>query len=278
MKQNVIATLILGDHYKQVFDRWFRRDWEIYCQNHDLDLMVIDKPLDTSSRAIARSPAWQKCIIHHVPELRRYSQIAWVDADIKIRPDSPNIFYNVPVENIGAVDTYATPSVEDHDMALKRVYKEWDRASVQYVRNLTAQEYHESFGLKGAWNQVVQTGVFVFSPHLHADILQRTYDDYEEKGDASWNYEMRPLSHELIQSGCVKWLSPKFNMGWSSYQEIFYPFLTQSSATRIQRLWQRISNLSSKRHLRKQCLEVALRNNYFLHFAGGSTDYRLFDL
>jgi len=267
MNNKAIATLLIGDAYIKVFNEYFRKDWTAYCSRYDIDLVIIEAPLDTSERASKRSPAWQKCIIHQHPSLKRYDQIAWVDADIKIRRNAPNIFNGIPIEKIGATDEYATPTPEDHYAILKNNYDKWDQLGVKYIRNLTPQEYHENFGLKGTWSNVVQTGVFVYSPKIHSEILERVYNNYEDKGHASWNYEMRPLSHEMISSGNVQWLSPKFNMVWNYYKEYYYPFLETEYTSRFRK--------KRAKKLYSDCVKTAFENNYFLHFAGGSTSYKL---
>jgi hypothetical protein len=234
--------------------------------------VVIDSLLDDSPRGKGRSPAWQKCIVHQSPAVAKYEQVAWVDADIRIRPGAPNLFDNVPPGQVGAVDDYGTPNKEDHDMMLERLYRQWDAQGVAYISNRTAQEYHARFGLVSPFEEVVQTGVLVFSPQRHGGLFQSTYDNYEDKGSSEWNYEMRPLSYELLKSGFLHWISPKFNMGWPVCESLYYPFL-QANPSRVQRLIHRIWQPKSK--LRRQCVERAFENNYFLHFAGGSRDYML---
>ena len=245
-----------------------------FCSRHAYDLVVVDKPLDDSARARGRSPAWQKCLVHKSEAAAGYQQLAWVDADIRIRPDSPGIFDEVPVDRVGAVDVYATPTPSDYSMALQRTYREWDAAGVNYVSNSTPQEYYSNYGLNAPFENVVQTGVIVFSPLHHKEILEKTYGDYEEKGDASWNYEMRPLSYELVKSGAVKWLSPKFNMPWSCYERLYYPFLAVPRGGRLSKLLERIK-MMPRDALRRQCVASAFVNNYFLHFSGGRTEFRL---
>jgi len=258
MNKQALVTLVLGRQYLETFNTWFRPGWERYCSIHGLDLIVIDQPLDVSPRAQNRSPAWQKCLIHRFPAVSRYEQVAWVDADIRIRPSSPNIFANLAPDMIGAVNAYATPTKEDHDMALQKVYQQYDKLGARYVRNLTPQEFHGHFGLEAPYDGVVQTGVMVFSPQVHGEVFQKTYDSYEDKGDAIWNHEMRPLSYEILKAGAIQWISPKFNMSWYFYQEFFYPFLFEvESAT-----------LDSTLRLRRECLKCAFQNNYYLHFVG----------
>jgi hypothetical protein len=273
MNKNAIVTLVIGRRYAEMFKEWCLPGWQGYCSRHGLDLIIIEQAIDDSLRAKNRSIAWQKCLIHKLPEVAKYKQIAWVDSDVRIRPNSPNIFAEVPIEKIGAVDGYATPTKEDHDMALKRMYRLWDKEGVPYVNNLTPKEYHAQFGLDAPYDGVVQTGVIVFSPQQHGVIFQNTYDCYEDKGESFWNFEMRPLSYEILKSGAFHWLSPKFNMIWPLYERIFYPF-NKIAPSRWQRVTARICG-DPKVMMKGEYLECAFLNNYFLHFAGEDRSYML---
>ncbi len=270
--KKAIVTLIIGEEYARVFKAWFLPGWKAYAQRYGLDVLVIDKPIDGSDRALQRSPAWQKCILHRDSHVSRYDQIAWIDADIRINPQSPNIFELSPVDKISAVDAYATPTREDHDIVLSKMYQKWDQEKIQYIKNLTPQEYHGLYGLKSNFDQVVQTGVIVYSPHLHQNIFEKAYG-YEEKAGSYWNYEMRPLSYEILNSGLAHWLPARFNMVWSLYNQLYYPFLNieNTPVTRkLKKIFPRLFNYS----LYAKCLEAAFENAYLLHFAGGSLDYR----
>src|SRR5262249_13941034 len=96
------------------------------------------------------------------------------------------------------------------------------------------------------------TGVMVLSPRHHRDVLERTYAEYEQHPGGPWNYEMRPLSYELLKAGCVHWLDPRFNYIWDTYRALHFPFL-----------------LDNPGHPRaSRCLAGALGNVHFMHFAG----------
>jgi len=271
--KKALVSLVLGTRYTELFNSWFRPGWERYCARHEIDLIVIDQSLDRTERAQRRSPSWQKCLIHHHPAVASYDQVAWVDADIRIRPDAPDLFSEVPSDRIGAVDAWTIPTQEDQTAALDARYRRMDQAGVSYVSNRTPQEFHGNFGLDAPFDAVVQAGMIVFSPRLHGAILQTTYDRYEEKGAAMWNYEMRPLSYEIQKAGPVHWLSPKFNMTWPHYSQIYYPFLDEP-VPRPLRLLRRLLGRDAQ-PIRRKCVESAFRNNYFLHFSNGSPDYRL---
>jgi hypothetical protein len=273
MNKRALVTLVIGSSFQETFKTWFLPGWTAYCSRHGHDLIVIDAPQDDSPRARSRSPAWQKCLVYRHPAVSRYEQVAWVDADIRIRPDAPDLFAGIPPEVIGAVNEYATPTPEDYANGLAQLYRRWDAEGTAYINNLTPRDYHRNFGIDSPHDGVVQTGVIAFSPGIHGRVFQETYDQYEEKGDPSWCYEMRPLSHEIQQSGALQWISPKFNLGWSLCELLYYPFLTRHRS-RLRKLLALLTGNAAVR-LRRKCVTAAFESNYFLHFAGRSPDYRL---
>lgn len=188
------------------------------------------------------------------PFAKAYEQIVWVDADILPNPEAPAIARGVPPELVGAVDEFSTPTPELHRQTLAKLYRLWEAQGIPFIRNETPAEYYRAFGLPGSFDHVVQTGVMVLSPAYHRELLEDTYASYEDRGTA-WNYEMRPLSYELLRAGCVTWLDPKFNYIWGSYKALHFPFL-----------------LNHPDHpSAPSCAAQALRDVHFLHFAG-STD------
>ena len=148
--KKALITLAIGDRYLATFKKYCRESWHKYANQHNLDVVVIDSPIDDSPRAQSRSPAWQKCLVLSHPNVKSYDQVAWVDSDILINPTSPNVFKDVPLEMIGAVDLYATPNVEDYRFWLEQLseesYDELSRigskeiTSLIFEAQLTAEE------------------------------------------------------------------------------------------------------------------------------------------
>jgi hypothetical protein len=267
--KKAIVTLTVGRKYVSSFSRHCLRPWKAYASRNGFDLIVLDASLDASSRAQARSPAWQKCLILSHRDVRGYDQVVWVDSDVLINPASPDICADVPLEKIGAVDAYSTPNKDDYQTILRRKYETWTKQNVPFVRNLTASEYHETYGLAAGLRGVVQSGVLVLSPSHHRDLLEHVYHAYEERGEALWNYEMRPLSYEIQRNGLEIWLNPKFNMIWPTLVQCHYPFLTRINTSLAERVARRLGFPRNRRLLR-QCATTAFLNNYFLHFSGSS--------
>ena len=245
-----IVTIALGEKYSKLFDEICLDNWKQYADKHGYDLICIKEPLDQTQRAMSRSPAWQKCLILSQEWSDKYSRIVWIDSDILINPDSPDISVEVPIEKVGATDEYSSPSSEIYVEARERVheYKRINGIGGDYTPDLYA-----AYGFSNSLPKIVQTGVMVLSPKYHRKYLESVYYNYEDRG---FIYEMVPLSYELITNNIVHWISPKFNTLWIVDKAYYYPFLLCNS---------------KRKNLLKECLSVECLNSYFLHFAGGLT-------
>lgn len=252
-ERRAIVTLAIGDEFRRRWKEICSPNWSRYAARHGYDLICIDEALDSSERARLRSPAWQKCLVLSQPFSDRYDRIVWMDSDILIRPDAPDVMAGVPAEMVGAVDEFGTPSPELHRLVRLKDYARWRRLHVPFIDNPNPHSYYSVYGFPRGFDHVVQTGVMVLSPEHHRDLLERTYLTHEDKGPG-WNYEMRPLSYELLAAGRVHWIDPKFNYLLGIYESLHFPFLAESDDP----------------VRRADCLREARRNTYFLHFAGST--------
>jgi hypothetical protein len=269
-----IVTLAIGDKYHQHWKHSCEVSWNAYGRQHGFDVICIDKPLDDSERARKRSPAWQKCLILSQEFSQHYERIIWIDSDILINNHAaPAIDDGVPLEKVGAVEefTYAHEAgAEPHEL-LQRLYSYWGKAVINY----TPEEYYTKFGLPGGFNNVVQTGVLVMSPQHHRAVLEKVYNDYEEKGGSEWNYEMRPLSYELLKANAVHWIDRRFNLVWTYSLFLHYPFLLNphlddSLSGRLKRKVAAVLGVPSFVTLQRACLTAAFLDSFFFHISGGS--------
>ncbi len=273
--KKAIITLAVGKRYEAMFEKDCRSLWSQYAHINGFDLIVHTKPLDDSTKAQSRSPSWQKCLVLSDSAVQKYDQVVWVDSDILINPNSPDITVGVPLEKIGAVDQYATPTQEDYQLHLKRIYKYWKQNQIKYFECFTPTDFHKIYGLEGKFESVVNAGVMVLSPKHHKDLLEHIYHEYEDKG-SQMLYEMRPLSYEVLTRKLEHWVSPKFNIIWPDLKTYAYPFFTTQKS-----VFERgLNKFGIELHasLLRKCVTTAFLNSYFLHFAGGSTrDMRFVD-
>jgi len=251
LTKTAIVTLAIGANYAERFEQLCRRNWTAYAERHGFDVVVLKEPLDFGERARRRSPAWQKCLILGLPELKNYERVVWVDSDILINPRAPSIVQGVPMEKIGATDEHRYPSLETRQNLLRQVLAvapeggDWGKRF--WESWLSPGAFHAHFGLPSGQAHIVQTGVLVLSPRHHRDLFQHVYDGYDD-GGVNLNYEMRPLSHEIQLRGLPHWIDQKFNA------LIWWLYLERAPL-----------DAALPEFLRKSYTE-----NYFLHFAGAA--------
>ena len=271
-----IVTLAIGDRYLQHWKHTCEANWRAYAARHGFDVICIDKPLDDSERARKRSPAWQKCLVLSQEFSQRYERIVWIDSDILINNQAaPAVDAGVPLEKVGAAEefTYAHEAGTEPHQLLERLYSYWGKAVINYA----AEEYYTNYGLPNGFNHVVQTGVLVMSPRHHRALLEKVYYEYEEKGAPEWNYEMRPLSYELLKANEVHWIDPRFNLVWTYALFLHYPFLLNhhldnSFGGRLKRKLAAALGEPSFGTLQRACLTAAFLDSFFFHVSGSSLD------
>jgi hypothetical protein len=280
MSRKAIVTIVAGERYQRNFARYCYADWKTYTDRHGLDLLVIDTLPDTSPLGLSRSAAWQKCLVMAHGPACNYEQVAWVDSDILINSvTAPNIFETVQPSEIGAVEDYAYPTREAYRARLETLYRGWEAQGIAFINNLTPELFLQSWGLK-PMDRVIQTGVLVVSPELHGPLLQRTYDTYEDKGSAKWNYEMRPLSYEILTNTAVRWLDLRFNVvvcfGIKDDElNIFLepPSVPERIVGKLHLPW--MSKFFARNRKLSRVYKRLLDESYFLHFAGKQQDMAL---
>jgi hypothetical protein len=273
-RSKAIVTLAIGDLYRRQWEELCRCNWTQYAEKHGYDLLCLDKPLDSSARAAARSPAWQKCLILSADFAKSYEQIVWVDSDILINKGcAPCIASSVPVANVGGVNLWAAPGAAEFQRALFRLNQIWRPYNLSQEMQPRAMDYYMEWGLPNGVSEIITTSVLVLSPRHHKDLLEHVYYNYEDRGEPSWNYEMRPLSYEIIKSGAVTMLDSRFSTSWSVQMALHYPFLlTRESSAYSGREygeeWER---------LLRCCVNIAFHNSYFLHFGPRKAEMKFVD-
>jgi hypothetical protein len=278
-----IVTLVVGKNYLSKWKKLCYENWKSYADKHGYDLIFIDTPLDNSERAQKRSPAWQKCLILSQKFSQEYERIVWIDSDIIINSAiAPCIAEDVPIDKVGATDEWSSPTPLLYTQTLERKYEYFKYAGIDIIHDKPARKFYSNYGLPPKFDNTVQTGVMVLSPHYHRQLLEKVYFEYEDKGIPEWNYEMRPLSWELLEADCVHWIDHRFNLIWMDYMCLHYPFILKKSPPlfvgKVERKLRALSlnlGIKARPSLRKTCINTAFINSFFLHFAGRSIDMPL---
>ena len=175
------------------------------------------------------------------------------------------------MEKVGAVEEFSYSDdfgTLPHQL-LERMYSYWKKSVINY----SGKEYYTNYGLPSGFDKVVQTGVLVLSPRHHRPLLEKAYNDHEEKGGPEWNYEMRPLSYELLKADAVHWMDPCFNLMWVYSLFLYYPFLVENKTDsslggRFKRKLATAVDAPSFNTVQEACLTAAFLNSFFFHVGG----------
>lgn len=262
--KKALVTLAVGKRFARMVKEFCHTNWKMYAEKYNYDLIIIEDLLDNTEFGKSRCAAWQKCLVLSQEWSQKYDKIVWLDTDIIINPNSPDICEGVPNDKIGAVDEFSFPTKADYNTALSRMYKHWDNLGYNPSINFSAQAYYKNFGIDCNFEEVVQTGVMVFNPKIHKEVMEHVYYNYEEKG---LNYEMRPLSYEIIKNNYHHWIDHRFNMHIQFLKALYYPFLLQLDISK--------PSVLCKREIKKLCIESMFANSYFLHFTGATEEMKI---
>jgi len=97
MRSRVIATMVIGDKYRKLWDIT-RPAMESYADRIGADLLVIENNPHGNL-----SPHWAKLALHGLLH-KRYQRALWLDSDLIIRDDCPDLFALVPEDKLGLLN------------------------------------------------------------------------------------------------------------------------------------------------------------------------------
>lgn len=265
-----IVTLLIGKRYKDMWESLFADTWRAYADKHGYDIVTIEDYVDTGPRGRLRSPHWQKCLILEHPEVQKYRHAVWIDSDVIINHErAPCIVSSTTPGHVGAV-SYGGLNAATPKLWGNRVEREFSYSlrfgqgdNLKLGRPPEARDRYRAAGIETEINDWINTGVLVFETNLHREMLRNFYDSYEE-GPFSI-FENVPLSYELLRSGLVHFVDPRFNADYLFELMESYPYLLLKEFQSASR-----ENL----RLRILAANVLWNNNFFLHCVAGAPTAR----
>ena len=257
-RRAAIVTIIIGEEYEATWARLCQDSWRRYIEAFDLDLIVIACPLDTSERAMSRSPAWQKLLILNQPWSAQYERIVWLDSDIIIGPHAQNIMNACgPAEKISLTLSGGRSSDAERMVFLERLYRLPIRPEAE--QRAWIGDVHKCYRSHHVppHDFMFNTGVLVLSPQHHNELFLQCYEGEQ----FARLYEQPLLSHEIIQRDLAYLISNRFNWG---IQEALFSYLPETID-----LDKRPSEVVEPvLKLARYFVRRELANSYFLHFYG----------
>lgn len=179
-----------------------RQSWEHYCNNHNIDFYVIDKPQLKNT-----SPHWFRYWIFDLKP--GYDKYMYIDTDIMVKWDAPNIFDICDSEYIHAVH---------------------DNSGLSWIWE-GIKGYQSMFSdIKLEWDTYFNSGVLVFSKK-HEQIIkdfkqfyidnQSIIEDYRNR--LRKGFDQTIFNYFLVwYNQPVKLLSEKWNLFHMVRREILY--------------------------------------------------------
>ena len=170
-----------------------------------------------------------------------YEIVVFIDSDILININAPPIHLSEDFkDHIGIVDEYSQPTPEIR-LKIQRMMG-WETC---------ATDYYKLCGFDLKTTIVLNSGVLIIQPKKHKDFLENIYSTYlplSMQHSRGPHYEQTSLGYELQKKGNYKLLSNKWNAIWNLYK------------------------------MYGAKLEDIFKENYFIHFAGGTDIERVYTL
>ena len=119
-----IVTIVVGDHTNAIFAET-KPYIEVYADKVGADLIVLEK----FEGGDLPSPHWMKLAIHEFLH-KDYFRLIYMDADILIRPDTPDLFEMVKEDELGIFNegTFVPRAIALHEVKvrMKNPLEGWD--------------------------------------------------------------------------------------------------------------------------------------------------------
>jgi ADP-heptose:LPS heptosyltransferase len=161
--KNAVVTIAMGENFQSIA-RMTHPSLRKYAERIRADFVVIDQ-----QKVSQTSPHFEKFQIYDL--LNRYERIIYIDTDVIVRDDCPNLFDVVKPEEMGAFDEGA---IMDRTKAMAEI----------------AQAYEES--LKEWKGKYYNTGVMVIS-RVHKELFRKPEKEI-------WNfYEQSYLNLKILR-------------------------------------------------------------------------------
>jgi hypothetical protein len=252
-----IVTLAIGQPHWTNWQRYCEANWRRYAASHNLDLIVVTHPLDSSPRGLSRSFSWQKCLVLSQEFASHYRQLAILDADIAINPAAPNIFEQVTPDKVGGVLSGTHIHEDLRIVLLKRLaaLNNWPQRTEYAPGDLHWRQFqfdaYEANGLAPGFPALIQGGVLVASPKFHRDRFAAVYAAASSVAESRC-YEQVPLSHALLTADLFQPIDSRFN------SVLYETLLVHHHYLFTAKLGEPVT---------RAVVRAEFANNFFLHFA-----------
>jgi len=258
--RNLISTIAIGEEYYNSWEKCALPGWIEYCERNGLGLVVFDQDLISSDKKEWKKATWQKMLIGESLIMAGIDaeNVCYLDTDILINPTAPNIFDNYVVNTIGLTSIrknlpFPLDEVQRRLAFLRHTYydKNYPLDSALFMSLEQLYSYH---GLSVQSDEACM-GLVLFNVKNHARLMRGWFDKYDRNVQSvTGGGDQTHVNYEIQSWGKVSWLDYRFQAIWPYEMAWKYPFLYDHGR--------------EDETLIRKCIEAALYQNHFLHFAG----------
>ena len=214
-----IFTFVIGEQYQQMYDAIFRHSVETYCKKYDIDLKLITEPIEPCKEK--QNLCCQKLLVVNQEWAQEYDAIAWLESDILISPNAPNIFDEVKDDKI----LYAR-QMSYNDPRYQTTWRDTLK-----IDTGSGENFFKSIGIDYTvkLESLVNEGMTIFQPKHHGKYLEKMYRDHEfggnqptQKGRDGTFLATREIWwwYQTFLDGKAKFIDSRWNAEWCYYRRI----------------------------------------------------------
>lgn len=258
---HILATIATGGNFLQLWDAHARPGWEAYCRRHNLGLIVFDEELASQDGEAWKKVHWQKTLMgeqlaRHAPKV---TNVCYLDTDILINPTAPSVFDGYRPDRIGLTSLRKNLPFPYDDVLRRMAFLRHTHYDSKYPLDsalfMSVEQLYSYHGLAVQADEAC-TGLILFNVANHAELMRSWFYKYDSGVQSITNGgEQTHLNYEIQSHGKVIWLDYRFQAIWPFEMAWKYPFLYEPSRR-------------EDADLIRACIEAALYQNHFLHFAG----------
>lgn len=258
--RNLIATIAIGEIYYSDWEKCALPGWIEYCERHGLGLVVFDQDLISPDEREWKKATWQKMLIGEtlIKAGVNASNVCYLDTDILINPTAPNIFENYDPTTIGLTSIRKNLPFPLDEVLRRLAFLRHTCYDNSYpLDSALFMSLEQLYGYHGLTVQADEAcmGLIVFNIGHHTQLMRGWFDKYDRNVQSVTNGgDQTHVNYEIQSWGNISWLDYRFQAIWPYEMARNYPFLYDYGREDI--------------GLIRACIEAALYQNYFLHFAG----------
>jgi hypothetical protein len=257
---SLIATIAIGETYYTAWEKCALPGWIEYCERNGLGLVVFDQDLISSDEKEWKKATWQKMLIGEtlIKAGIDANNICYLDSDILINPIAPNIFNNYDPTTIGLTSIRRNLPFPLDEVLRRLAFLRHTYYDNSYpLDSALFMSLEQLYGYHGLAVQADEAcmGLIVFNVGHHTQLMRGWFDKYDRNVQSVTNGgDQTHVNYEIQSWGRVSWLDYKFQAIWPYEMAWKYPFLYDYGREDVT--------------LIRKCIEAALYQNHFLHFAG----------